>query len=418
VDLFERICTSEEPTSKLARQLHGYFTYPKLEGPLGPRMKFHGREVLNWNISDYLCFASNEEIQASDRKSVEKWGLSYPVGNRIMSGHTSIHEKLESALAEFTSKEDAFVLNFGYQGFMSVLDALCNRNDVIVYDTDIHASLVDAIRMHMGKHLVYQNNDMDSLEKQLNKAVALSESSQGGIMVVTHGIFGTAGEFAKLDKIVKLKKKYPFRLLVNDADGFGLEGDTGAGSGEHFGVNKDIDIYMGSFSKAFASLGAFVSGPEMIINYLRYHTRSQIHSKAMPAVYAEGVLNRLQFLKEHTKLIKEIHKLAEQFRKKLKKNDFNVGNSNTCIVPLYLPCSIYEALNLVIDLRENYNIFCPILVYPFVRKDVLLLRFLPTIRHTKEDIDYTVDALIAVRKNLDEGKYTSMKNDFFGDKES
>ncbi len=418
MDLFERIRTSEEPVSKLARQMHGYFTYPKLEGPLGPRMKFHGREILNWNISDYLGLASNEQIQASDLESVQKLGLSYPVGNRIMSGHTSIHEKLENALAEFTGKEDAFALNFGYQGFMSVLDALCNRNDIIVYDADVHASLVDGIRMHIGKHLVYLHNDIESLEKQLAKAMSIINPDQGGILVVTHGIFGTAGEYAKLDKIVKLKKKYPFRLLVNDADGFGVEGDTGAGTGEHFGVNKDIDVYMGSFSKAFASLGAFVSGPEVVINYLRYHTRSQIHSKAMPAVYAEGIINRLQFLKEHPKLIKDLHKLSDALRKKLKKNEFNVGQSNTCIVPLFLPCSIYEALNLVIDLRENYNIFCPILVYPFVRKDELLLRFLPTVRHTKEDIDYTVEALLAVRKNLDEGKYTTERSDFFGEFEN
>lgn len=418
MDLFERIRTSEEPVSKLARQMHGYFTYPKLEGPLGPRMKFHGREVLNWNISDHLGFASNADIQESDLESVKKWTLSYPVGNRIMSGHTSVHEKLESLLSEFTGKEDSFVLNFGYQGFMSVLDTLCTRNDIIVYDADVHASLVDGIRMHMGRHFVFQHNDIDSLEKQLAKAVSTLNDSQGGILVVTHGIFGTAGEYAKLDKIVKLKKKFPFRLLVNDADGFGVEGETGAGTGEHFGVNKDIDIYMGAFSKAFASLGAFVSGPEVIINYLRYHTRSQIHSKAMPAVYAEGIIKRIQFLKEHPGLIKELHKKSDLLRKKLKKNDFNIGQSNACIVPLILPCTIYEALNLVIDLRENYNIFCPILVYPFVRKDELLLRFLPTVKHTKEDIEYTVDALVAVRKNLTEGKYTTDRSDFFGDFET
>jgi glycine C-acetyltransferase len=415
VDIFDRIRTSEEPVSKLARQLHGYFTYPKLEGPLGTRMKFHGREVLNWNISDYLGFACNENIRESDLESVQKWGLSYPVGNRIMSGHTSLHEKLESLLAEFTGKEDAFVLNYGYQGFMSVLDSLCNRNDIIVYDAEVHASLVDGIRLHMGKHFVFQHNDMDSLEKQLTKAETLVKESQGGVLVVTHGVFGTAGEYAKLDKIVKLKKKFDFRLLVNDADGFGVEGDTGAGTGEYFGVNKDIDIYMGSFSKAFASLGAFVAGPEVIINYFRYHTRTQIHSKALPAVYVEGIIKRLAFLKDHPKLIKDLHKKSDSLRKKLKKNDFNVGNSNACIVPIFLPCSIYEALNLVIDLRENYNIFCPILVYPFVRKDELLLRFLPTVMHTIEDIDYTVDALVAVRKNLTEGKYATDRPDFFGE---
>jgi glycine C-acetyltransferase len=417
MDLFERIRTSEEPVSKLARQMHGYFTYPKLEGPLGTRMKFRGREVLNWNVNDYLGLACNESIRISDLASVEKWGLSYPVGNRIMSGHTSLHEQLESMLAEFTGKEDAFVLNYGYQGFMSVVDTLCSRNDVIVYDAQVHASLVDGIRLHMGKHFAFQHNDMESLEKQLTKAIAQATETQGGVLVLTHGVFGTSGEYGKLDKIVKLKKKYGFRLLVNDADGFGSEGCTGAGTGEYFGVNKDIDVYMGAFSKAFASLGAFVAGPEFLINYLRYHTRTQIHSKALPSVYVDGMIRRIQFLRENPKLIDTLHKNSEYLRKHLKKKGFNTGESNACTVPIFLHCSIYEALNLVIDLRENYNIFCPILVYPFVRKDELQLRFVPTVMHTKEDIDYTIKALVAVRDNLAAGRYTTDRSDFFGEAE-
>lgn len=415
MDLFERIRTSEEPVAKLARQLHGYFTYPKLEGELGPRMKFRGREVLNWNISDHLGFANNSELRKTDEESAQKWGLSYPAGNRIMSGHTGMHERLESLLAEFTGKEDAFVLNYGYQGFSSIVDALCGRNDVIVYDSQVHACLVDGIRLHLGKHIVYQHNSMESLEKQLVKAVCQAEETQGGIMVITHGVFGTVGEYAKLDKIVRLKKKYPFRLLVNDADGFGTEGATGAGTGEHFGVNKDIDIYLGSFSKAFASLGAFVAGPEDIMTFLRYHTRTQIHSKALPVVYVAGMIKRLEYLSDNVKLIKDLHKKVDYFRKELNKNGLDTGASESCVVPIILPCSIYEALNLVIDLRENYNIFCPILVYPFVLKGQLLLRFLPTVLHTKEDIDYTVKALIDVRKNLQDAKYNTDKSDFFGE---
>ena len=415
MDLFERIRTSEEPSSKLARQLHGYFTYPKLEGELGPRMKFRGREILNWNISDHLGLGSNKEIRLNDEELVQKWGLSYPVGNRIMSGQTSMHEKLESVLAEFIGKEDAFVLNYGYQGFTSIVDALCGRNDVIVYDAQVHACLVDGIRLHLGKHYVYQHNDTDSLEKQLIKALAQAEETQGGVMVITHGVFGTIGEYAPLDKIVELKKKYPFRLLVNDADGFGIEGPTGAGTGEHFGVNDEIDIYLGSFSKAFASLGAFVAGPEDIMNYLRYHTRTQIHSKALPIVYVCGMLKRLEYLKDNIKLLKDLHKKVDYLRKELKKHEFDTGNSETCVVPIFLPCTIYEALNLVIDLRENYNIFCPILVYPYVVKGQLLLRFLPTTRHTKEDIDFTVKALVNVRDTLTQGKYNTDRSDFFGE---
>jgi len=415
VDLFERIRTSEEPASKLAKQLHGYFTYPKLEGTLGPRMKFRGREVLNWNISDHLGLSGNEELKKTDLESAQKWGIAYPIGNRIMSGETSLHEKLENMLAEFTGKEDAFVLNYGYQGISSIIDALCGRNDVIVYDSQVHACVVDGIRLHLGKHIVYQHNDMESLEKQLVKAVSQAEETKGGIMVITHGVFGTVGEYGKLDKIVKLKKKFSFRLMVNDADGFGMEGDTGAGTGEHFGVNKHIDIYLGSFSKAFASLGAFVAGPEDIMTYLKYHTRSQIHSKALPIIYVAGMIKRLEFLKKNTHLINDLHKKVNYFRKALKKNDFDTGASDACVVPIFLPCTIYEALNLVIDLRENYNIFCPILVYPFVLKGQLLLRFLATVRHTKEDIDYTVKALVAVRKNLTDLKYNTDKSDFFGE---
>ena len=417
MDLFERIRTSEEPVSKLARQLHGYFTYPKLEGELGPRMKFRGREVLNWNICDLLGFGNNEEIKKADEEFTHKWSLSYPVGNRIMSGQTSLHEKLESLLAEFTGKEDAFVLNYGYQGFTSVVDTLCGRNDVIVYDSQIHACLVDGIRLHLGKHFVYQHNDMESLGKQLTKAINLTEETQGGILVVTHGVFGTLGEYAKLDKIVKLKKEYPFRLLVDDADGFGIEGATGAGTGEYFGINKDIDIYLGSFSKAFASLGGFAAGPEDIMTYLRYHTRSQVHSKALPMVYVAGMIKRLDYLHYNIHLLKDLHKKVDYLRKEFKKNEFDTGKSNACVVPIYLPCSIYEALNLIIDLRENYNIFCPILVYPFVLKGQLLLRFIPTVLHTKEDINFTVKAMVDVRKNLLDKKYNVDRPDFFGEME-
>jgi len=415
VDLFDRIRTSEEPASKLAKQLHGYFTYPKLEGPLGPHMKFRGREVLNWNTSDHLGFSNIEEIRKTDEESTKKWGIGYPVGNRLMSGHTSLHEKLENMLAEFTGKEDAFVLNYGYQGFMSIIDALCGRNDVIVYDSQVHACVVDGIRLHLGKHLVFQHNDMESLEKQLVKAVAQAEETQGGIMVITHGVFGTVGEYGKLDKIVRLKRKYPFRLMVNDADGFGIEGETGAGTGEHFVVNKHIDIYLGSFSKSMASLGAFAAGPEEIITYLRYHTRTQIHSKALPMIYVAGMIKRLEYLKENSHLINDLHKKVKYLRKALKKNDFDTGTSDACVVPIYLPCTMYEALNLVIDLRENYNIFCPILVYPFVLKGQLLLRFLPTVEHTKDDIDFTIKALNDVRKNLLDSKYNTEKSDFFGE---
>lgn len=407
LDLFEHIRANEEPVSKLARQLHGYFTYPKLEGPLGPRMKFRGREVLNWNVSDHFGFGCNPEIMASDEEAAKKWGISYPAGNRIMSGQTSMHEKLESELAEITGKEDAIVLNYGYQGFMSIIDALCSRIDVIIYDSLVHACLIDGIRLHMGKHFVYQHNNMESLEKQLIKGEEAVKITKGGILVVTHGVFGTTGEYGKIDEIAKLKKKYEFRLIINDADGFGVEGKNGAGTGELLGVNDDVDIYLGSFSKAFACIGAFVSGPEDIMSFLRYHTRTQIHSKALPIIYVIGILNRLEYLRNNSKLRIDLHKKTNYFRDELTKNGFDTGSSETCMVPIFLNCSIYQALNLVIDLRESYNVFCPVLVYPFVNKDKLLLRFLPTVLHTKEDIDYTVKVMTEIRNNLDAGNYNN-----------
>ncbi len=405
MDLFEHIRANEEPVAKLARQLHGYFTYPKLEGPLGPRMKFRGREVLNWNISDHLGLGSNPDIKAIDVINAEKWGLSYPVGNRVMSGQTSLHEKLESELAELTGKGDAVVLNYGYQGFMSILDALCGRNDVIVYDSMVHACLLDGIRLHMGRHFVYQHNNVESLEKQLVKAEIHTKDSEGGILVLTHGVFSSTGEYGKLREIVDMKKKHSFRLLVNDSDGFGIEGRNGSGTGDHFGVNDEIDIYLASFSKAFGCIGGFAAGPEDIMNFLRYHTRAQIHSKALPMIYVASMLQRLDYLKEHPLLSEDLRKNVAYFRDELNKNAFDTGNSETFIIPIYLPSTIYQALNLVIDLRENYNIFCPIMVYPFIQKDKLLLRFLPTVLHTKEDIDYTIKALVNIRTNLMEGRY-------------
>jgi len=415
LDLFEHIRASEEPVAKLARQLHGYFTYPKLEGPLGTRMKFRGREVLNWNISDHLGLGMNADIKAIDVANTDKWGLSYPVGNRVMSGQTSVHEKLESELAELTNKEDAVVLNYGYQSFMSIIDALCGRNDVIIYDALIHACLLDGIRLHMGRHYVYQHNNLESLEKQLVKATTVVSETGGGILVLTHGVFSPTGEYGKLKEILALKASYEFRLLVNDADGFGVEGKTGAGTGEQLEVNDAIDIYLGSFSKAYGCIGAFVAGPEYIMNYLRYHTRSQIHSKALPIVYVISVLERIEYLKKHTKLRQELKKKVRYLRNELIKHDFDTGNSEATVIPVYLPCTLYQALNLIIDLRENYNIFCPILVYPFVQKDVLQLRFLPTVAHTKEDIDYTVKALIDIRTNLNEGRYNA--GDMFSEAE-
>lgn len=416
VDLFDRIRTNEESLSKMARQLHGYFTYPKLEGPLGAHMKFRGKDILNWNVNDYLGFTQNEEIRRIDEELTRKWGLSYPSGNRIMAGHTSIHEKLESMLADFTHKEDAFVLNYGYQGISSVIDALCDRKDIIVYDVQVHASMIDGVRLHRGEHFSYQHNDMDSLEKALQKAESkLEKDPQGGILLLTQGVFSSTGDYGKLDQIVALKERYSFRIFLNDADGFGVQGKNGSGTAEHFGVSSQIDLYLGSFSKAFASQGCFISGPELIMNYLRYRTRTQLHSKTLPLVFTEGIIERLKYLKKNLSLLKKLHSNADYLRNALLEKGFDLGESNTNIIPIYFPCNIYEALNIVIDLRENYNIFCPVLIYPFILKDQLLLRLMPTVYHSMEDMDFTLNAFVDIRENLKAQKYSTERSDFFKD---
>lgn len=416
MDLFDRIRTNEEPLSKMARQLHGYFTYPKLEGPLGAHMKFRGKDILNWNVNDYLGFTQNEEIRRIDKELTKKWGLSYPSGNRIMAGNTSIHEKLESKLADFTQKEDAFVLNYGYQGISSLIDALCDRGDIIVYDIQVHASMIDGIRLHRGEHFSYQHNDMDSLEKALKKAENILEKKpKGGILLLTQGVFSSTGDYGKLDEIVALKDRYSFRIFLNDADGFGIQGEKGSGTPEHFGVNSQIDLYLGSFSKAFASQGCFISGPELIMNYLKYHTRTQLHSKALPLVFAEGMIERLNYLQSHLSLLKQLHENVDYLRNAFIERGFDLGNSNTNIIPIYFPCTIYEALNLVIDLRESYNIFCPVLIYPFILKNQLLLRLMPTMYHSKEDMDFTLNAFVDVNENLKAKKYSTDHSDFFKD---
>lgn len=412
MDLFNKIKVNEEPTVKLAHQLHGYFTYPKLEGPVGPKMKFRGREVLNWNTSDYLGLSRNTEISKFDKDNINKYGIGFPVGNRVISGHTSLHEKLESALAELTDKEDAFVLNFAYQGFMSVIDSICSRNDIIIYDSLIHESIIDGIRLTLSKHIAFRHNDVDNLEKQLNKASGIAKETNGGILVAVNGIYNSTGEYAKLSKIAALKKKYEFRLLIDDADGFGVEGTNGAGTDNKFKINKKVDLYLGSFSKAIAAIGGFVSGPANIINHMRYHARSQVHSKALPAIYAAGTLDRIKYIAKHPELSVKLHEKVSYMRHKLKSRKFNLGKADACIIPVHFNCTIYQTVNLIIDLRENYNIFCPVLVFPFVEKDKLVLKFQPSVLHTKEDIDFTIDVLSEIRKSLKNKKYDG-NPDFF-----
>ncbi len=386
-------------------EAHGYFAFPKLEGEIDPRMKFRGKEVLNWSLNNYIGLANHPEVRKADAEAAKDYGMAYPMGARMMSGQTSKHEELENNLADFVNKEDAFLLNYGYQGMLSIIDALVNRNDVIVYDSESHACILDGLRLHMGKRYVFPHNNIENLEKQLQRATKLAEKNCGGILVITEGVFGMAGDLGKLDEIVKLKEKYEFRLLVDDAHGFGTMGKTGAGTGEHFGIQDQIDVYFGTFAKAMAGIGAFVASDEYIVNYLRYNMRSQTFAKSLPMPMVIGALKRLELLKNEPGLREQLWKVVNALQKGLRDAGFNLGVTESPVTPVYLSGSVPEGTNITMDLRENYNLFCSIVAYPVIPKGELLLRLIPTASHTLEDVDYTIKAFKEVHKKLKNGDY-------------
>lgn len=404
-DLFERIQTNKGPLGKWASQAEGYYVFPKLEGELGPRMQFHGKEILNWSINDYLGLANNEEVRKVDAKAAQDYGAAYPMGARMMSGHTALHEQLENELAAFVQKESAYLLNFGYQGMVSTIDALVTKNDVIVYDVDSHACIIDGVRLHMGKRFTYKHNDVESIEKNLQRATKMAEETGGGILVITEGVFGMRGQQGKLREIVEMKKKYNFRLLVDDAHGFGTLGKTGAGAGEEQGVQDGIDVYFSTFAKSMAGIGAFIAADKDIIDFLKYNLRSQMFAKALPMVQVIGSLKRLDMLRSMPELKNKLWENVNALQNGLKSRGFDIGDTNTCVTPVYLNGSIPEAMMLVNDLRENYNIFLSIVVYPVIPKGIILLRMIPTASHTMKDIEETLDAFEAVREKLTNGTY-------------
>ncbi len=407
MDIFDKILNNQGPLGQYRKQAHGYFTFPKLEGEIHPHMTFRGKEVLTWSLNNYLGLANHPDIRKADAEAAAKWGLAYPMGARMMSGQTSLHEKLEEELASFVSKESAYLLNFGYQGMVSIIDAICGRKDVIVYDSESHACILDGMRLHAGKRFVFEHNNMDQLRDRLGKANRVADEQGGGVLVITEGVFGMAGDLGRLDEIVALKKDFQFRLLVDDAHGFGVMGKTGAGAGEHFGVQKDIDLYFATFAKAMAGIGSFIAGDEEIVSYLAYNMRSQIFAKSLPMPIVEGSLKRLQMLREEPEHKEKLWKIVEALQSGLRAHNFNLGVTESPVTPVYLSGSVPEATNLVMDLRENYNLFCSIVIYPVIPKGQLLLRLIPTASHTLEDVEYTIKAFADVRKNLEAGKYES-----------
>jgi glycine C-acetyltransferase len=404
-DLFERIQKNKGPLGMWASQAEGYFVFPKLEGPLANRMQFHGKEVINWSINDYLGLANHPEVRKVDAEAAAEYGSAYPMGARMMSGHTTMHEQLEKELASFVQKESAYLLNFGYQGMVSIIDALVSKNDIIVYDVDSHACIIDGVRLHMGKRFTYKHNDIESLEKNLERATNMAETTGGGILLITEGVFGMRGQQGKLKEIVALKEKYNFRLLVDDAHGFGTLGTTGAGAGEEQGCQDGIDVYFSTFAKSMASIGAFVAADKDVIDFLKYNLRSQMFAKALPMLLVIGALKRLEMLRTMPELKAKLWENVDALQNGLKTRGFNIGDTNTCVTPVYLEGSIPEAMVMVNDLRENYGIFLSIVVYPVIPKGIILLRMIPTATHTIEDINETLTAYEAIREKLENGTY-------------
>jgi len=404
-DLFERIQNNKGPLGKWASQAEGYFVFPKLEGELGPRMKFQGKDILNWSLNDYLGLANHPEVRKADTDAAIEYGAAYPMGARMMSGHTKYHEQLEEELAAFVMKESAYLLNFGYQGIMSTIDALVTRNDVIVYDVDAHACIIDGVRLHSGKRFTYRHNDVESMEKNLQRATKLAETTGGGILFITEGVFGMRGQQGKLKEVVAMKKKYNFRLLVDDAHGFGTLGKTGAGAGEEQGVQDGIDVYFSTFAKSMANIGAFVAADKEIIDYLKYNLRSQMFAKALPMIQTIGSLKRLELLRNSSEIKDKLWVNVNALQNGLKAKGFNIGDTNTCITPVYLEGSVPEAMVMVNDLRENYGIFLSIVIYPVIPKGIILLRMIPTTSHTLSDVEETLTAFEAIREKLENGTY-------------
>lgn len=408
-DIFEKVVKNMGPLGAHINEAHGYFTFPKLEGDIGPRMIFNGKEKLNWSLNNYLGLANHPEVRKADADAAAQYGLAYPMGARMMSGNSNPHEQLERELAAFCGKEDAILLNYGYQGVLSIIDAMVDRHDVIVYDAESHACIVDGVRLHQGHRFMFKHNDMESCEKQLQRATKLVEKSGGGIFVITEGVFGMSGNQGNLKGIVELKKNYSFRLFVDDAHGFGTMGKTGSGTAEEQGVVDEVDLHFSTFAKSMASIGAFVAGPKPILNYLRYNLRSQIYAKSLPMPLVVGALKRLDLIRTKPELKDNLWKIVNALQNGLKEAGFNIGTTTTPVTPVILNGTVAESTHLTYDLRENFDIFCSIVVYPVIPKGLIILRLIPTSAHSLADVERTINAFKEIKNNLQSGKYNHDK---------
>lgn len=407
-DVFEKLVKDGGPIGQHMDRAHGYFAFPKLEGELGPRMSFRGKEMIVWSLNNYLGLVNDPAVRKADAEAAAKYGMGNPMGARMMSGNTDMHEALEKVISKFVNREDTMLLNFGYQGIMSCIDALVNRRDVIVYDAEAHACIVDGVRLHMGHRYAFKHNDIEDCEKQLQRATELAAKQGGGILVITEGVFGMDGEQGILKEIVALKKQYDFRILIDDAHGFGYMGPTGAGADEAQGCQEGIDLYFSTFVKSMGSIGAFISGPKAVLKYLRYNTRSQIFAKSLPLVIVEGMLKRMEMVTTMPELRTKLWHNVALLQNGLKERGFDIGNTNSPVTPVFMKGDVPEATQMVMDLRENYHIFCSIVVYPVIPKGDIIYRLIPTAAHSDEDIEITLNAFEATKKKLDAGEYKAV----------
>ena len=408
MDIFERIKLDEGgPLGQYRKKAHGYFMFPKLEGEIAPYMTFHGQKVLAWTFNNYLGLANDPEVRKVDAEAAAKWGLAYPMGARMMSGHTSLHEQLERELAEFEKKEDAYLFNFGYQGMISTIDALVTRHDVIVYDSEAHACIMDGVRLHMGRRIVYPHNDLERCEKALQRATKITEETGGGILLITEGVYGMTGALGILDKIAALKKKYNFRFMIDDAHGFGLLGEHGRGTSEALHCMDEVDLYIGAFAKSMASIGGFVAGPHKIINYLRANMRSQMYAKSLPMPLVIGNTKRLEIIMspEGDELRKKCWAITHAIQDGFRKEGFDIGEAQACVTPVHIKGGVAQATKMAKDLRENYRIFCSMVIYPVIPKGMVIFRIVCTAAHTMEDVEYTLKAFKEIKAKLDAGAY-------------
>jgi glycine C-acetyltransferase len=407
VDIFEKVISNKGPLGQYADQGHGYYYFPRLEGQISNKMIFKGKECIVWSLNNYLGLANHPDIRETDAKAASDWGMGYPMGARMMSGQTDYHIELERQLADFEGKESAYLLNFGYMGMTSIIDSLLDRHDVVVYDSESHACIIDGLRLHIGKRFVYPHNDMVSFEKQLERAKKITDETAGGILVITEGVYGMAGDLGNLRGILALKDKYNFRLLIDDAHGFGTMGTSGKGTSEHQQVMDRVDIYFGTFAKAMAGIGAFVASDRQIIKSLAYKMRSQIYAKSLPMPMVIGAMKRLELIKTQPELRNKLWAIVKALQSGFKENGFDIGNTASPVTPVFMKGGVGEATQLVQDLREHYGIFCSIVIYPVVPKGTIMLRLIPTAVHTLEDVEYTIDTFKKIKQQLIAGKYST-----------